>query len=107
LGVAETAVEDAIAAIRDAADAEARPSSDATDDEKAAARDARQSAFAAALADELGLDEATVADALSDLRAEREANREAMADAHEGDGSGHARGDRADHEGGAQESTDD
>ncbi|EAR25555.1 hypothetical protein A20C1_04791 [marine actinobacterium PHSC20C1] len=76
LGLTETVVADAVSAVRESAEPAPRPASDATEEERTAARDAHRSAFATALATELKIDEATVTSALTDLRAEKEANRE-------------------------------
>lgn len=75
LGVTETAVSDALSAVRESLEPDTRPSLDATEAERVAAREDRQSAFAAALAAELDMDEATVTTALSEIRATLEAAR--------------------------------
>ncbi|MGV8896948.1 MAG: hypothetical protein ACOH10_08320 [Rhodoglobus sp.] len=77
LGLSETAVSDAVTAVRDQTQSTDRPSADATQAEKIAAREARQAKFGAALATELNLDETTVTDALAELQAEKEAARAA------------------------------
>ena len=81
LGLTETAVSDAVSAVRDATEAGDRPSSDATDEEREAAKDARQSAIVTALAAELNIDEDTVSAALTDIRSEKTAERAAAATA--------------------------
>ncbi len=50
-----------------------RPSRDATQSERDAARDARQAELATALATELDIDEATVTAALTEIQTERDA----------------------------------
>lgn len=81
LGLSEATVADAISAVRDQMDTLDPPSADATEAEREAARDARQAAFAEALAAELGIDEAQLTAALDELQAEREAARAAAAEA--------------------------
>jgi predicted flavoprotein YhiN len=77
LGLPEATVSDALAAVRDQTDSSTRPSADATQSEKEAARTARRSEIAKALAAELHLDEATVTTALTDIRTEKQAERAA------------------------------
>lgn len=105
LGLTETEVSDAISAVRDATEpSETTLDNDATNEEKKAARDARRAVFVTALATELNVDEDSVTAALADIRAEREAAREASGDERVGDGdrtpgarAGHGdRGDVAD-----------
>lgn len=77
LGLTETTVSDAIAAIRDGQDGANRPSADATQEGKDAARQARQAAFITALAAELNVDEASVSTAVEEIKAEHEATEAA------------------------------
>ncbi|MGV8857485.1 hypothetical protein [Rhodoglobus sp.] len=93
LGLAEADVADALTAVRDSTERPERLGSGATEEERTAAKDARRAAFVTALATELNLDEDTLTAALTELRAEHEAERAANPDATDGDRGG----DRADH----------
>jgi predicted flavoprotein YhiN len=77
LGLSESALADALAAVHDSEEPADRPSADATEAERTAARDARDAALATALATELNIDETTVANALTELQEERLATRAA------------------------------
>ncbi|MBB1510173.1 hypothetical protein [Tessaracoccus sp. MC1756] len=66
LGVEESELSDAIVTAREAVRPAERPAMPDTQEERDALRSEHQAAFAEALADELGLDEATVADALEE-----------------------------------------
>lgn len=77
LGLSETAVADALAAVRESAEPADRPTADATEAERETARDAREAALASALAAELNIDETSVANALTELQEERVATRAA------------------------------
>lgn len=81
LELSEATVADAISAVRDQMDPTDRPSADATEAEREAAKEARQTAFAQALAAELDIDEAKVTAALAELQAEREAAKDAADEA--------------------------
>ena len=81
LGLTETAVSDAVSAVRDATEAGDHPSSDATGEERDAAKETRRAAFVTALAAELNIDEDTVSAALTDIRSEKTAERAAAATA--------------------------
>jgi len=74
LGLPEATVSDALIAVRGHAGSATRPSAeDATQAERDAARTARQSELASALATELNIDETTVTTALTDVRTEKKA----------------------------------
>ncbi|CAO1652372.1 hypothetical protein NYA9BBAC_01847 [Salinibacterium sp. NYA9b] len=93
LGLTETEVSDAVTAVRDATEpSETTLDKDATADEKMAAKDARQAAFATALAAELNVDEDAVTTALADIRTDREAAKEASGDERVGGGDGNGEG---------------
>ncbi|MEV8253687.1 hypothetical protein AB0O95_06930 [Rhodoglobus sp. NPDC076762] len=94
LDLTETEVSDAFAALRDSSERPERLDSDATEEERTAAKDERRAALVTALAAELNVDEDTLTAALTELRAEHEAEREANPDA--GNGERGDRGDRAD-----------
>jgi len=95
LGLAEADVSAALDAVRDNTDRGERPTKDATEEEREAAKDDRRAALVTALAAELDVDEDTLASALTELRAEHEAEHEANPDAPAGDRGaehGHGRG---------------
>ncbi|GHD78349.1 hypothetical protein CLV85_1240 [Salinibacterium amurskyense] len=94
LDLTETEVSDAFAALRDSSERPERLDSDATEEERTTAKDERRAALVTALAAELNVDEDTLTAALTELRAEHEAEREANPDA--GNGERGDRGDRAD-----------
>lgn len=91
LDLTETEVSEALAALRDSSERPERLDSDATEEERTAAKDERRAALVTALAAELNVDEDTLTAALTELRAEHEAEREANPDAGNGE-----RGDRTD-----------
>lgn len=109
LGLAEADVTDALTAVRDSTERPERLGSDATEEERTAAKDARRAAFVTALATELNLDEDTLTAALTELRAEHEAERAANPDVTDGDRGGDRanHGDRGVTTSGDQENTDD
>lgn len=94
LDLTETEVSEALAALRDSSERPERLDSDATEEERTAAKDERRAALVIALAAELNVDEDTLTAALTELRAEHEAEREANPDA--GNGERGDRGDRTD-----------
>lgn len=94
LDLTETEVSEALAALRDSSERPEKLDSDATEEERTAAKDERRAALVTALAAELNVDEDTLTAALTELRAEHEAEREANPDA--GNGERGDRGDRAD-----------
>lgn len=73
LGVTEADLETAVKAARKASSGEEKPTASPTDAE----RTARQEAFAKALAEELGIDEQKVSDAIAELRSAAAAERAA------------------------------
>ena len=78
LGVEQSKLSEAVSAAREATKSTERTKpTDQTQAEREASRAERQAAFAKALAGELGIDEAKVTTALTELRAERETTRAA------------------------------
>lgn len=83
LGVEESELSEALDAVRESQRpaqqdaAKGADSSEASQEDLSAAHEERQAAFASALAEELGIDEATVTSAMEELRAAAESEREA------------------------------
>ncbi|QAV69748.1 hypothetical protein ESZ53_04440 [Salinibacterium sp. UTAS2018] len=101
LDLAEADVSAALTTLRNSSERPERLDSDATDDERAAAKDSRRAALVTTLATELNVDEETLTTALTELRTEHEAEREANPGAgNEDRGDRGAHGDRADGSGG-------